>query len=146
VVPYFGAVAAMIPPTLFALTDSPGKALLVLGAYLLVQQVESNLTIPLVMSKTVRLHPAVIAIGVVLVGQLFGFVGLVVAVPILALIVILVDELWAKPLEEAQRGRGPPGAAARADAPSSAQLHDGDDAGDHDAHHDRHLHHDPEAR
>ena len=74
-----------MPPTLFALTDSPGKALVVLGAYVLVQQIESNVTIPVVMAQRVRLHPAVIAIGVVVVGQLFGFVGLFVAVPILSL-------------------------------------------------------------
>ena len=64
VVPYFGAIAGAIPPTLFALTDSPGKALLVLVVYVAVQQIESNVTIPLVMAQTVRLHPAVIAIGV----------------------------------------------------------------------------------
>src|SRR5918995_2690245 len=79
VVPYFGAIAGAVPPTLFALTDSPGKALLVLGAYILVQQLESNVTIPVIMAQRVRLHPAVIAIGVVVVGQLFGFVGLFVA-------------------------------------------------------------------
>jgi predicted PurR-regulated permease PerM len=105
VVPYFGAIAGAIPPTLFALTDSPGKAALALGIYVLVQQVESNLTIPLVMSQTVRLHPAVIAIGVVVVGQLFGFVGLFVAVPILSLIVTGVEEFWVKPIEEAHRVR-----------------------------------------
>jgi predicted PurR-regulated permease PerM len=108
VVPYFGAFAAAIPPVLFALTDSPGKALAVLAVYVLVQQIESNLTIPLVMSQTVRLHPAVIAFGVVVVAQLFGFVGLVVAVPILSLIVIGVEEIWVKPLEEAHRRRGSP--------------------------------------
>jgi predicted PurR-regulated permease PerM len=100
VVPYFGAIAGAIPPVLFALTDSPGKALLVLGAYVLVQQLESNVTIPIIMSQRVRLHPAVIAIGVVVVGQLFGFVGLFVAVPILALIIIAVEEFWVKPIEE----------------------------------------------
>ena len=68
---------------LFALTDSPGKALLVLVVYIAVQQIESNVMIPLVMSRAVQLHPAVIAIGVVVVGQLFGIVGLFVAVPIL---------------------------------------------------------------
>ena len=146
VVPYFGAFAAMVPPTLFALTDSPGKALLVLGAYVLVQQVESNLTIPIVMAQTVRLHPAVIAIGVVLVGQLFGVAGLFVAVPILSLVVILVDELWVKQLEEAHRERAPPESATPTAVPGSAQLHDGDDAGDHAAHDDRDLHRDPETR
>jgi predicted PurR-regulated permease PerM len=105
VVPYFGAIAGAIPPTLFALTDSPGKALLVLGAYVLVQQLESNVTIPVVMSQRVRMHPAVIAVGVVVVGQLFGFVGLFVAVPILALIVIGVEEFWIKAIEASERER-----------------------------------------
>jgi predicted PurR-regulated permease PerM len=108
VVPYFGAIASGIPPVLFALTDSPGKAALVLAVYVLVQQFEGNVTIPLVMSRTVRLHPAVIAFGVVVVGQLFGFVGLIVAVPILSLIVVLVEEVWVKPMEAAaaERRRG----------------------------------------
>jgi len=100
VVPYFGAIAGAIPPVLFALTDSPGKAILVLVAYLLVQQLESNVTIPIIMAQRVRLHPAVIAIGVVVVGQLFGFIGLFVAVPILSLIIIAVEEFWVKPIEE----------------------------------------------
>ena len=100
VVPYFGAIAGAVPPTLFALTDSPGKAVLVLGAYVLVQQLESNVTIPIIMAQRVRLHPAVIAIGVVVVGQLFGFIGLFVAVPILSLIIIAVEEFWVIPVEE----------------------------------------------
>ncbi len=99
-VPYFGAIAAGIPPVLFALADSPGKAALALGVYLLVQQIESNVTIPLVMAQRVDLHPAVVAIGVVLVGQVFGLLGLFVAVPILALVTIGVDELWVKQVED----------------------------------------------
>ncbi len=123
VVPYYGAIAGAIPPTLFALTDSPGKALLVMGVYLVVQQVESNVTIPLVMSQTVRLHPAVIVIGVVVVGQLFGFVGLFVAVPVLSLIVIGVEELWVKPVEHAHRARAGPelGLAAQAEEPQPVE-------------------------
>src|SRR5215211_6237873 len=49
VVPYFGAIAGAIPPVLFALTDSPSKAILALVVYLAVQQFESNITIPIVM-------------------------------------------------------------------------------------------------
>jgi predicted PurR-regulated permease PerM len=106
VVPYFGAIAGAIPPTLFALTDSPGKALLTLAVYVIVQQLESNVTIPVVMSNRTRLHPAVVAIGVVVVGQLFGFIGLFVAVPILSLIVIVAEEFWVKPIEDSHRRRG----------------------------------------
>jgi predicted PurR-regulated permease PerM len=102
VVPYFGPVAASVPAVLFGLADSPEKALLVVIVFIVVQQIEGNLTIPLVMAQTVRLHPAVIAIGIVIVAQLLGFAGLLVAVPILSLIVILVDELWVKPQQPAQ--------------------------------------------
>ena len=105
VVPYFGAIAGAIPPVLFALTDSPGKAILALVVYIVVQQLESNVTIPVVMAQRTRLHPALIAVGVVVVGQLFGFVGLFVAVPILALLVICVEEFWVKPLDEAEAER-----------------------------------------
>lgn len=103
VIPYFGSVIGAVPPVLFALTDSPEKALLALGVYVAVQQIEGNLIIPLVMAQRVKLHPALIAIGVVVVGQLFGIIGLFVAVPIISAAVILTDELWVKP-NERQRG------------------------------------------
>ena len=108
VVPYFGAIAGAVPPVLFALTDSPGKALLVLGAYIVVQQLESNVTMPVIMSQRVQLHPAMIAIGVLVVGRLFGFVGLFVAVPILSLITICVQEFWVKELDQLDRDRTRP--------------------------------------
>jgi predicted PurR-regulated permease PerM len=94
VVPYLGALASGIPPVAFALTISPARAVVVLVIYILVHQIEANLIGPLVMARAVRLHPAVIAIGVVAVGEVFGLLGLIVAVPILSLITILVDELW----------------------------------------------------
>jgi predicted PurR-regulated permease PerM len=98
VVPYYGAFVSGVPAVLFALADSPGKAALTLLIYVAVQQFEGNVTVPLVMARAVKLHPAVIAVGVIVVGQLFGVVGLIVAVPILSGIVILVDELWVRPM------------------------------------------------
>jgi predicted PurR-regulated permease PerM len=105
VIPYFGAFIGGIAPVLFALTDSPGKALAVLAVYVLVQQIEGNIIIPLVMSRTTRLHPALIAIGVVVVGQLFGIVGLFVAVPIISAAVILTEEIWVREIEAAHDNR-----------------------------------------
>jgi predicted PurR-regulated permease PerM len=141
VVPYFGAIAGAIPPVLFAFTDSPGKALLALVVYVLVQQLESNVTIPVVMSQRTRMHPAVIAIGVVVVGQLFGFVGLFVAVPILSLILITVEEFWVKPVEDAHRERR----LGQIELPGSGELGDRDDHPDQDEQHDQDLDDDPEA-
>jgi predicted PurR-regulated permease PerM len=100
VIPYFGAIVGALPPTLFALTDSPEQAIIVLAIYVAVQQIEGNLLIPVIMSNRTRLHPALIAIGVVVVGQLFGFIGLFVAVPIISGVVILAEELWVRPTEE----------------------------------------------
>ena len=99
IVPYFGALASSIPPIAYALTVSTKEAVLVAIIYVVAHQVESNLIQPLVVARTVKLHPAVVAIGVVAVDQLFGFIGLLIAVPIIATATVLVDELWIKPLE-----------------------------------------------
>ena len=99
IIPYFGALLSSIPPIIYALTISPGKAVIVGVIYIIAHQVEGNIIQPLVVARTVKLHPALVAVGVVAVDQLFGFVGLIVAVPILATIKILVQELWIKPVE-----------------------------------------------
>jgi predicted PurR-regulated permease PerM len=100
VVPYFGSVAGGIPPVLFALAEkSATAALVVLGVYIVVQQIEGNVIIPLVMARAVKLHPAVVLVGVVLVGNLLGFVGLFVAVPIISATIIIVREVWVRRIE-----------------------------------------------
>lgn len=135
VVPYFGTIVGALPLVLFALTDSPGRALLVLGIYVLVQQIASRASLPLVKSRSLRLHPAAIAIGVVVVAQLFGFIGLFVAVPIILLLTIAVEELWVKPLEQRRA----------AEAREDLELRDGDDRPGEHEHDDKNLHDDPEA-
>jgi predicted PurR-regulated permease PerM len=100
IIPYFGALVSAVPPILYALTVSPGKALVVTVIYVVAHQVESNVIQPLVVARNVKMHPAVVAVGVVAVDQLFGFIGLIVAVPILATIKILIEELWIRPIEQ----------------------------------------------
>ena len=109
VIPYFGSFIGGIPPVLFALADSPTKALLALGVYVATQQIEGNVIIPIVMSRQLKLHPALIAIGVVIVGKLFGYVGLFVAVPIISTIAILAEEIWVRGIEEHEDRRVPDG-------------------------------------
>lgn len=99
VVPYLGALVSGIPPVAYALTVSPGTAVAVLVIYIVVHQIEANVIGPVVMSRTVHLHPAVIALGVVAVGEVFGFLGLLVAIPILSSVIILVEEIWVRPQE-----------------------------------------------
>ncbi len=103
IIPYFGALISSIPPIVYALTISPSKAVIVAVIYIVAHQVESNVIQPLVVARNVELHPALVAVGVVAVDQLFGFVGLIVAVPILSTFKILVEELWIKPVEHSDR-------------------------------------------
>jgi predicted PurR-regulated permease PerM len=100
IIPYFGALLSAIPPIIYALTVSPSKAVLVTIIYIVAHQIESNVIQPLVVARNVELHPAVVAVGVVAVDRLFGFVGLIVAVPILSTFKILIEELWVKPVED----------------------------------------------
>jgi predicted PurR-regulated permease PerM len=102
-IPYFGTPLGAIPPVAYGLSQSPGTALVVLAIYIGVHAIESYVTMPLVMANRFKLQPAVVAIGVIVIGELFGFIGLFVAVPILSLVVILVDELWVKPTEQRRR-------------------------------------------
>ena len=132
IVPYFGALASSIPPIVYALTVSTKEAVLVAIIYVVAHQVESNVIQPLVVARTVKLHPALVAIGVVAVNQLFGFIGLLIAVPIIATVSILIEELWVRPLERGSARTAPleqvvrPAAEglARQGAPLSTSLGD----------------------
>jgi predicted PurR-regulated permease PerM len=101
VIPNYGSIISAVPPVLLGLSHSPGKAVLVLLVYLIVNQIEGNLILPLVMARTVDLHPAVVAIGVLVMAALFGLIGVILSIPLLSLAVIFVEELWIRPQEAA---------------------------------------------
>ncbi len=101
VIPNYGSIISAIPPVLFGLAQSPEKAVLVLVVYVIVNQIEGNLILPLVMARTVDMHPAIVAIGVLIMAQLFGLIGVIIAIPLLSLSIILVEELWINPKERA---------------------------------------------
>ncbi len=108
VIPNYGSVISAVPPIAYGLTTSFHEGLLVAVVYVIVNQVEGNVALPLIMGRSVSLHPAVIAIGVLVAGSLFGLVGLLISVPLISLTLILVDELWIKPHGSAQGALGDP--------------------------------------
>ena len=93
-IPYIGPALSFVPATVVALAVSPEKALWVIGLYLVVQGIESNLLMPLLMKQMVKLPPALTLLFQALMATLFGFLGLLLAVPILAMAKILVQELY----------------------------------------------------
>jgi predicted PurR-regulated permease PerM len=91
VVPVLGPTLGAIPAILVAFSYDSSKVVWVIAAGALVQFLENNLLAPRVMHKTVGLNPIVTLLAIVAFGALFGFAGLLLAIPIAAIIQIIVD-------------------------------------------------------
>ncbi|MGI8547848.1 MAG: AI-2E family transporter [Gemmatimonadaceae bacterium] len=95
IVPFFGSLLSTMLPAAFVLSGPNGgtRALLVLGVGIIVHLVEGNLISPLVMSKNVELPPVLTIMSVLVIGKLLGPLGLVVAVPTLAMLMVVVRRI-----------------------------------------------------
>ena len=87
-VPTIGPVLAAIPAIAMGFVDSPQKALFVLITYWAIQFLENNLLIPALMRGEMDLPPAITLVAQALMGVLFGFLGLLVAVPLTAAVLV----------------------------------------------------------
>lgn len=99
-IPFVGPLLSAIPALALALTISPVMMLWVALLYFGIQQVESNALTPVVMKKAVDLPPALMLLFQMAMGVLFGFIGLLVAVPLLAAAKVLVRRLYIEQLTE----------------------------------------------
>ncbi|HVS61650.1 MAG TPA: AI-2E family transporter [Gemmatimonadaceae bacterium] len=99
-IPIVGSIFAAIPAIAMAFIDSPHKALVVAIGYFVIQFVENHLLVPLLMKHGVNLPPAM-TLGIqALMAVLFGFLGLLVAVPLLAAILTIVRTMNEEELRE----------------------------------------------
>lgn len=90
-VPYLGAWIGAVPAVLLALTVSPTTALLTAILFLLIQQLEGNILTPRIQGQAVRVHPLLVFLAVITGGELFGIVGIIFAVPAVAVTRVLFD-------------------------------------------------------
>jgi predicted PurR-regulated permease PerM len=95
-IPNVGPVLSVVPPTVLALLESPWKAVAVVILYIVIQQVESNFLTPLVMNHQVSLLPAVTLLSQLVFGLLFGLLGLFLALPILVVGQVWLEEVLIK--------------------------------------------------
>ena len=113
VVPLIGPWVGGIPGVTIALTTgSPIKALLVVVIMAGVQQIDNHFITPQVMQRAVQLHPAAVMLALVAGGSLFGFLGLLLAVPTAAVLKIVIGHLWhvhvlGQPVAPDDEGPGP---------------------------------------
>jgi predicted PurR-regulated permease PerM len=90
-IPNIGPALSVIPPIAIALLEDPWKAIAVIILYVVIQQVESNFLTPLVMAQQVSLLPAVTLLAQVFFATFFGFLGLLLALPL-----TVVAQVWLK--------------------------------------------------
>ena len=84
VIPYFGPYIGGIPTVLVAFSISPMVGVLSLVSVLISQTLESYFLQPIVMSKSMKLHPVTIMLGLLLFGHFFGIIGMIIATPVIS--------------------------------------------------------------
>lgn len=91
VIPYIGPYIGGIPAIIVGFTISPVTGIFALLAVVIAQFLESYFLNPIVMSKTMKLHPVTIMIGLLIFGHFFGILGMVLATPIISCIKIIFN-------------------------------------------------------
>ena len=91
VIPYAGPYIGGAPAVLVGLTQSPTIGIAILIFIIVVQAVEGNLLQPYIMSKTTKLNPVTIILGLLVFGYFFGIIGMVLSTPIIGAIKELVN-------------------------------------------------------
>ncbi|HEV8237163.1 MAG TPA: AI-2E family transporter [Gemmatimonadaceae bacterium] len=104
IIPFFGTLLSTTLPALFVLNGPNGgvRALLVLGVGVVVHLIEGNIVSPYAMSKKVDLPPVLTIMSVLIMGQLLGGIGLIVALPTLAMVMVIVRRILITRIYEGQ--------------------------------------------
>lgn len=98
IIPYFGPFLGTIPAVMVAAFYSFSLALWVLTIFIAIQQIESSIVSPEVLGEEVGLHPVFIIFSILAGGELYGGIGLIIAIPLAAVIKEVIKFLWNKGL------------------------------------------------
>ena len=90
-IPNIGPTLSVLPPMAIALIGDPWKSLVVLFFYIIIQQLESNILTPWIVSQRVSLLPAITLLSQIFFATFFGFLGLLIALPL-----TIVGQVWVK--------------------------------------------------
>jgi len=93
-IPYFGPFIGAVPAILLALTHSPAMAIKVGLIILIVQQLEGSIISPKLMGDSVGLHPLWVVFALLAGGELVGFWGMLLAVPVAAVIRVVLNHVY----------------------------------------------------
>ncbi|MGM0897960.1 MAG: AI-2E family transporter [Bacillota bacterium] len=94
IVPYIGPAIAITPAAIIALVTSPFMLVKLAIVWTVVQVVEGNLISPQVMGKTMYIHPVTIIFVLLTAGSLFGVVGVILGIPMYALLRVIISHMY----------------------------------------------------
>lgn len=89
IIPYIGPYIGATPAVLVGYAQGPLVGTVVLIINIIIQGIEGNFIQPLVMSKTMKLHPVIIIVGLLVFGYFFGILGMIISTPIISLFKVL---------------------------------------------------------
>ena len=98
--PYVGPILGAIPALLVALLSDPASAIWVALAFFAIQQVENLVLVPRIAGESVQLHPAMVMVVLVVGNELAGFLGMLIAVPVTAIIRDVFKYLYLRLLDQ----------------------------------------------
>jgi predicted PurR-regulated permease PerM len=84
-IPIIGPIIGAVPGVIIGFTVSPTTGLIVLIVYVLVQQIENNFLVPRIIGESVGIHPAILTVVLIAMGQVFGLLGVILAAPLSAI-------------------------------------------------------------
>lgn len=94
VIPYVGPLLSMVPPVFLTTGFDIGQLSLILAVVGMAQLIDNVIVIPAVIAQAVDLHPLIILIGLIVFGSFFGFIGILLAIPIMSVIRIVFTGLY----------------------------------------------------
>lgn len=90
VIPYFGPIIGAVPAVFIAFTISVKSVMIVLITVAVLQFLESNVLSPIIVGRSLHMHPVVIMLVLLAGGELFGLIGMILAVPTAAIIRVII--------------------------------------------------------
>jgi predicted PurR-regulated permease PerM len=93
IIPYIGPFIAGTIAAFFAFLQSPALALIAIIVFIVIQQVEAHVLVPVVMSKSVGLNPVLVILAILVGGSLGGITGALIAVPLVSGISVFVNDV-----------------------------------------------------
>lgn len=104
-VPVFGPALGAIPALLVALSIDPGKALWVVIATSVIQLLENAVLVPRIMKQSMGVNPIIVLLSLIAFGSVFGFVGALLALPLAAIIQLLISRVVLTAAENARKAQ-----------------------------------------